>query len=154
MYIHDGRLLTLEETSVVFLYPLRREEPATATLGKEGTMLRKVQLFAVSVATIVVCATCAQDSGQTVTVEDAKKPDESCVEPAQGPIEASASKAPSAMQGASQMQFARGSVRPGDVAPDFEAAAFLDGSFKNVKLSDYRGKWVVLCFYPGDFTFV
>jgi peroxiredoxin (alkyl hydroperoxide reductase subunit C) len=26
--------------------------------------------------------------------------------------------------------------------------------FKNIKLSDYRGKWVVLCFYPGDFTFV
>ena len=25
---------------------------------------------------------------------------------------------------------------------------------KNVKLSDYIGKWVVLCFYPGDFTFV
>jgi alkyl hydroperoxide reductase subunit AhpC len=30
----------------------------------------------------------------------------------------------------------------------------VDGGFKNIKLSDYRGKWVVLCFYPGDFTFV
>jgi len=42
----------------------------------------------------------------------------------------------------------------GQPAPDFEAAAFVGGGFKNLKLSDYRGKWVVLCFYPGDFTFV
>ena len=45
-------------------------------------------------------------------------------------------------------------ARVGKVAPDFEASAFVGGGFKNVKLSDYRGKWVVLCFYPGDFTFV
>jgi peroxiredoxin (alkyl hydroperoxide reductase subunit C) len=42
----------------------------------------------------------------------------------------------------------------GQEAPDFEASAFVDGGFKNIKLSDYRGQWVVLCFYPGDFTFV
>ncbi len=46
------------------------------------------------------------------------------------------------------------SVRVGKEAPDFEAGAFVDGGFQNIKLSDYRGKWVVLCFYPGDFTFV
>ena len=85
---------------------------------------------------------------------DAKKPDESCVEPAQGPIDASASKAPSAMQGAGPIQVANRGVRPGDTAPDLEAAAFLEGGFKNLKLSDYKGQWVVLCFYPGDFTFV
>ena len=45
-------------------------------------------------------------------------------------------------------------ARVGQEAPDFEARALVDGGFKNVKLSDYRGKWVVLCFYPGDFTFV
>ena len=39
-------------------------------------------------------------------------------------------------------------------APDFEASAFVDGGFKKIKLSDYRDQWVVLCFYPGDFTFV
>ena len=39
-------------------------------------------------------------------------------------------------------------------APDFEAPAYQDGNFGQVKLSDYLGKWVVLCFYPGDFTFV
>lgn len=42
----------------------------------------------------------------------------------------------------------------GKEAPDFEASAFHEGGFSNIKLSDYRGKWVFLCFYPGDFTFV
>ncbi len=45
-------------------------------------------------------------------------------------------------------------ARVGGPAPDFEATAYVDGAFKNVKLSDYEGRWVVLCFYPGDFTFV
>lgn len=39
-------------------------------------------------------------------------------------------------------------------APDFEADAYKDGDFASVKLSDYRGKWVILFFYPADFTFV
>jgi peroxiredoxin len=42
----------------------------------------------------------------------------------------------------------------GKPAPDFEADAFADGAFTKVRLSDYRGQWVTLCFYPGDFTFV
>ncbi len=37
-------------------------------------------------------------------------------------------------------------------APDFEADATINGDFTKVKLSDYRGKWVVLFFYPLDFT--
>jgi hypothetical protein len=45
-------------------------------------------------------------------------------------------------------------AKVGKPAPDFEASAFVDGGFDNIKLSDYKGKWVVLCFYPGDFTFV
>ena len=45
-------------------------------------------------------------------------------------------------------------ARVGKPAPDFEALAYLDGKFETVKLSDYRGKWIVVCFYPGDFTFV
>lgn len=45
-------------------------------------------------------------------------------------------------------------VRVGQKAPDFEAPAYQGGKFGQVKLSDYLGKWVVLCFYPGDFTFV
>ncbi len=45
-------------------------------------------------------------------------------------------------------------VKVGKKAPDFEAPAFHQGGFKRIKLSDYSGKWVVLFFYPGDFTFV
>jgi alkyl hydroperoxide reductase subunit AhpC len=40
-------------------------------------------------------------------------------------------------------------------APNFQATAVMpDGSFKDIKLTDYQGKWVVLFFYPLDFTFV
>jgi len=43
----------------------------------------------------------------------------------------------------------------GKKAPDFTAeAATGDGEFKTIKLSDYKGKWVVLFFYPLDFTFI
>ena len=42
----------------------------------------------------------------------------------------------------------------GKAAPVFEAEAVVDGEFKSVKLSDYEGQWVVLFFYPLDFTFV
>jgi peroxiredoxin (alkyl hydroperoxide reductase subunit C) len=42
----------------------------------------------------------------------------------------------------------------GKPAPDFEATAYRGDGFENIKLSDYKGKWVALCFYPGDFTFV
>lgn len=45
-------------------------------------------------------------------------------------------------------------ARVGQKAPDFEAPAYHNGKFTSVKLSDYLGKWVLLCFYPGDFTFV
>ena len=39
-------------------------------------------------------------------------------------------------------------------APDFEGQAWFDGMIQTIKLTDYRGKWVVLFFYPFDFTFV
>ncbi len=39
-------------------------------------------------------------------------------------------------------------------APDFKATAVVGDAFKEIKLSDYKGKWVVLFFYPLDFTFV
>jgi len=45
-------------------------------------------------------------------------------------------------------------VRVGGKAPDFQAPAYHQGKFTSVKLSDQLGKWVLLCFYPGDFTFV
>jgi hypothetical protein len=45
-------------------------------------------------------------------------------------------------------------IKVGGKAPDFTAPGYLKGKFVQIKLSDYLGKWVVLCFYPGDFTFV
>jgi len=42
----------------------------------------------------------------------------------------------------------------GRPAPDFALEGVLNGKFSNYRLSDYRGKWVVLFFYPLDFTFV
>lgn len=42
----------------------------------------------------------------------------------------------------------------GSPAPEFEADAYVNGDFKKIRLSDYRGKWVYLLFYPLDFTFV
>ncbi|KAK0475010.1 thioredoxin-like protein [Armillaria luteobubalina] len=39
-------------------------------------------------------------------------------------------------------------------APTFKAAAVIDGLFEDVSLTDYLGQWVVLFFYPMDFTFV
>ncbi len=74
-----------------------------------------------------------------------------CVEPAKGPLTGASETAPAVGNVTIPGVI---SARVGRPAPDFEASAFVDGGFKNVKLSDYRGKWVVLCFYPGDFTFV
>jgi len=45
-------------------------------------------------------------------------------------------------------------AKVGSKAPDFTAPAYYRGTFTEVKLSDFLGKWVLLCFYPGDFTFV
>ncbi|KAI0925351.1 Peroxiredoxin-1, variant 2 [Taiwanofungus camphoratus] len=39
-------------------------------------------------------------------------------------------------------------------APGFKATAVVDGLFQDISLSDYLGQWVVLFFYPLDFTFV
>ena len=49
---------------------------------------------------------------------------------------------------------AEGCLRVGQPAPDFTATAVVDQEFKTIKLSDYRGQYVVLFFYPLDFTFV
>src|SRR5450756_603047 len=45
-------------------------------------------------------------------------------------------------------------VQVGQKAPEFALEGVLDNEFVDVKLSDYAGKWVVLFFYPLDFTFV
>jgi len=47
-------------------------------------------------------------------------------------------------------------LQPGMQAPEFETDAYdpVRDEIVKVRLSDYRGKWLVLCFYPADFTFV
>jgi len=77
-----------------------------------------------------------------------------CVKPARGPILPPAEAAAQA-QSAPGREVMTMQARVGMEAPDFEANAFVAGEgFKPVKLSDYKGKWIVVCFYPGDFTFV
>ena len=77
---------------------------------------------------------------------------DSCVQSAKGPIIATP-KEPSS--GNINMEAPKMVAQVGKAAPDFESSAFVEGEgFKNIRLSDYKGKWVVLCFYPGDFTFV
>jgi len=80
--------------------------------------------------------------------------DESCVEPAGGPILDPAATEESQSEKIVEKEVTKMRAQVGKVAPDFQATGYFEGGFKNYKLSDYRGKWVVLCFYPGDFTFV
>lgn len=76
-----------------------------------------------------------------------------CARPTGGPV-----GEPSDENEAEQVQAPesgeRTMIRVGQKAPDFNAPAYHEGKFTSVKLSDHLGKWVVLCFYPGDFTFV
>jgi hypothetical protein len=81
---------------------------------------------------------------------------EGCVKPARGVIlpkpEAGQATGPGerAPKEVPHMQ-----ARVGKEAPDFEVNGYLKGQgFKPFKLSDFKGKWIILCFYPGDFTFV
>ena len=42
----------------------------------------------------------------------------------------------------------------GKQAPEFKGNAVVNGDIKEISLSDFKGKWKVLFFYPLDFTFV
>lgn len=77
---------------------------------------------------------------------------EGCAKPSRGPIQAAPEK--SGAETVFQKEVSMTQARVGKPAPDFELTAFHKGGFKNVRLSDYKGKWIVVCFYPGDFTFV
>jgi len=80
------------------------------------------------------------------------QPKDSCVEPAGGPI--GVPETEGQQPTTTQKEELRMLAQVGKPAPDFEASAFVKGGFENIRLSNYKGKWVVLCFYPGDFTFV
>jgi hypothetical protein len=79
------------------------------------------------------------------------KPD-GCVKPAGGPLGPAPEESTQTPTAAKEVPAM--SVHVGQPAPDFEASAYVNGGFENIKLSDYKGQWVTLCFYPGDFTFV
>ncbi len=45
-------------------------------------------------------------------------------------------------------------MRIGEKVPDFELEMYHNDDIKTTKMSDYRGKWIILMFYPADFTFI
>ena len=45
-------------------------------------------------------------------------------------------------------------MKVNEKAPDFKQDAFVNDDIKKISLSEYKGKWVILFFYPADFTFV
>ena len=77
--------------------------------------------------------------------------DVGCDRPAGGPVEAQAEEEQSVTKA---VRKEKPMIKVGQKAPDFVAPAYHKGKFTSEKLSDHLGKWVVLCFYPGDFTFV
>lgn len=77
----------------------------------------------------------------------------SCVEPVKGPL-VEGNNGGAAINNGPRPNPAPMRAQVGKPVIDFEAHAYHNGKFRNVKLSDYKGQWVVLCFYPGDFTFV
>ena len=76
----------------------------------------------------------------------------SCVQTARGPL--TTASTPEVSEPETPSKEVEMIARVGKPAPDFEAMAHHKGSFKKVKLSDFEGQWRLLCFYPGDFTFV
>ena len=80
--------------------------------------------------------------------------DVGCARPTGGPVGAQPDEVPEEREIKPTEEGRKPMISVGKKAPDFEAPAFHEGKFKKIKLSNYLGKWVVLCFYPGDFTFV
>ncbi len=76
-----------------------------------------------------------------------------CARPTGGPVGEEVSSEETTQQ-TNSTQEEQSMIMVGQKAPDFSAPGYHKGEFINVTLSDYLGKWVVLCFYPGDFTFV
>jgi peroxiredoxin (alkyl hydroperoxide reductase subunit C) len=66
------------------------------------------------------------------------EPKDGCVSAAAGPIEAGAAEAAAGDVQPAAKEVHKVTARVGRPAPDFEASAYFDGGFKNVKLSDYR----------------
>jgi len=75
-----------------------------------------------------------------------------CVRPTGGPVGEEVSEQKPVI--GNEIKEVKKMIQVGKKAPDFTAPGYRNGKFINVKLSEHLGKWVLLCFYPGDFTFV
>lgn len=75
-----------------------------------------------------------------------------CARPTGGPVGETAPEEPT--EEINVIEEASSMIQVGKKAPDFSAPGYQQGKFINVTLSEHLGKWVLLCFYPGDFTFV
>ena len=78
-----------------------------------------------------------------------------CVKPSRGPIGIPKAETGDIVQ-TNQKEGGFMIAKVGKPAPDFNMPSTknMQTLAENVKLSEFKGKWVVLCFYPGDFTFV
>lgn len=76
-----------------------------------------------------------------------------CARPTGGPVGEAAGETVQQEENAPKKE-ASPMIKVGRKAPDFVAPAYHQGRFVSVRLSEHLGKWVLLCFYPGDFTFV
>ena len=77
-----------------------------------------------------------------------------CARPTGGPVGETEEINEEATVEAQIIEKEKAMIQVGKKAPDFKAPGYLNGKFITTQLSDYLGKWVLLCFYPGDFTFV
>jgi hypothetical protein len=75
-----------------------------------------------------------------------------CARPTGGPVGETVE--PEKKEEQHDVKEVRSMIQVGKKAPDFTAPAYQKGKFINIQLSEYLNKWIVLCFYPGDFTFV
>jgi hypothetical protein len=77
-----------------------------------------------------------------------------CARPTGGPVGETIEREPPASEPEKVGKEVSHMIKVGKKAPDFTAPGYHKGKFISTKLSDHLGKWVILCFYPGDFTFV
>ena len=85
----------------------------------------------------------------------AEKMDVGCARPTGGPVGENAEEEKEIKKEfATTSKEVSAMIQVGKKAPDFAAPGYHKGQFMSLKLSEFLGKWVLLCFYPGDFTFV
>lgn len=75
-----------------------------------------------------------------------------CARPSGGPVKEELSQEPQEIH--TKKKEVAPMIKVGKPAPDFTAPGYRQGKFITETLSDHLGKWTLVCFYPGDFTFV